>query len=141
MPPPRIVLAGIDSRVKGLRWEFDRSVRIGRQGNLDLVLRDYSVERLHAEIKHGGARWIIRDLADNARFPTLVNGSALEGRHQELRLNDMLQIGQVALRVAELDFGQPDAAPPKPPHDSVTLKTPSGLLARPPGSGKPQSYL
>jgi putative nucleotidyltransferase with HDIG domain len=147
MRPPRIVLAGVDHRLKGLRWEFDRSLRIGRQGNLDLVLRDYSVERLHAEIKHGGTRWIVRDLADNARFPTLLNGSALEGRHQELRLNDVLQLGQVALRVAELEYGERDDPQPKPPDDSVTLKTPSGLFAKPPGSakaagsGKPQSYM
>jgi putative nucleotidyltransferase with HDIG domain len=105
MACPRIVLTGLGSRLDGLRWEFDRPIRIGRQGNLDLVLRDYSVERLHAEIKHGGSKWLLRDLADNRRPPTMVNGVPLAGGNRELRVHDVLQLGDVLLRVAELDLG------------------------------------
>jgi HD-GYP domain-containing protein (c-di-GMP phosphodiesterase class II) len=91
-----------------LRWEFDRPIRIGRQVNLDLVLREHTVEKVHAEIKHGGCKWMVRDLADNPRRPTMVNGIPLSGGNRELRVHDVLQLGEVLLRVTELDLGQTD---------------------------------
>src|SRR5438876_98884 len=73
MSEPRIVLAGMGPKLSGLTWESNKFLRIGRQTNLDVVLRDHSVERIHAEIRHQGMRWILRDLAHNPMYPTLVN--------------------------------------------------------------------
>src|SRR5471030_3200672 len=58
MSEPRIILAGMGPKLSGLTWETNKSLRIGRQTNLDVVLRDNSVERLHAEVRHQGMRWI-----------------------------------------------------------------------------------
>ncbi len=101
MSEPRIVLAGMGPKLSGLTWESNRFLRIGRQTNLDVVLRDHSVERVHAEIRHQGMRWILRDLAHNPLYPTLVNNASLPGDHV-LNPEDVLQIGKLQLRVTEV---------------------------------------
>jgi putative nucleotidyltransferase with HDIG domain len=108
MGSPRIILAGIGPKLEGLHWEFDKSLRLGRQGNLDLVLHDFTVERLHAEIKYSGLKWVLRDLADDNRYPTFVNGIPLEGGQHDLANQDLLQVGQVLLKVVALEAAPPD---------------------------------
>src|SRR5688572_28528845 len=85
---PRIVLSGVGPKLSGLTWESNKGMRIGRQTNLDVVLRDNSVERLHAEITHQGARWMLRDLARCSLYPTLVNSSPLSSKDHTLSAND-----------------------------------------------------
>lgn len=107
MTTPRIVLAGLGSKLIGLSWESNQLLRIGRQSNLEVVLRDYSVERCHAEVKNLGLRWVVRDLADSPLFPTLVNDVPVTGGQQVLRLGDVVQVGKVLLKVADLQMPAP----------------------------------
>ena len=140
--PERIVLMGLGPRLEGLRWESDQALRIGRQGTLDVVLRDFSVERVHAEVKFSGARWLVRDLADNDSYPTLINGVPVRGVHRELRLHDILQCGKLALKVTALEVAAPVDDPrivrqtqatttvlPSPDDTPRAAAPPSGLLA------------
>ena len=127
MSEPRIVLAGIGQKLSGLTWESDKFLRIGRQTNLDVVLRDNSVERLHAEIRNQGMRWLLRDLAHNPMYPTTVNGVALGTKDQVLAADDLLQFGKLQLRVASLVNAAPDPMPARTP---VTVPRPGAF--RPP---------
>src|ERR1019366_7184832 len=97
MTEPRIVLAGMGPKLSGLTWETSKLLRIGRQTNLDVVLRDNSVERVHAEVRHQGMRWLLRDLAHNPFYPTLVNDMALVGKDLVLNTDDIVQIGKLQL--------------------------------------------
>ncbi len=111
MATPHIVLSGLGPKTMGLTWEAHSLLRIGRQGNLEVVLRDFSVDRLHAEIKLQGARWHVRDLANNPLYPTLLNNVSLNGGQQPLRAQDILQVGKLLLKVTAL---QSDDARPAP---------------------------
>ncbi len=113
MSSPRIVLSGIGPKLEGLQWESESGLRIGRQGNVDVVLRDFSVDRLQAETRLAGSRWVICDLSQSDTFPTLVNGKRLGRGEQPLNLEDVLQFGKLHLKVTALDLaGQPRTAPP-----------------------------
>src|SRR5437667_12616046 len=57
MPAPHIALAGLGANLQGLTWESAHRLRIGRQTQADIVLSDFSVDRIHAEIRHQGLRW------------------------------------------------------------------------------------
>jgi HD-GYP domain-containing protein (c-di-GMP phosphodiesterase class II)/pSer/pThr/pTyr-binding forkhead associated (FHA) protein len=101
MSEPRIVLSGMGPKLSGLTWESSKLLRIGRQTNLDVVLRDNSVERVHAEVRNHGMRWLLRDLARNLMYPTLVNNQSLHGKDYALKVDDVVQIGRLQLRVIE----------------------------------------
>ncbi|MBI1831818.1 MAG: HD domain-containing protein [Planctomycetes bacterium] len=107
MSEPRIVLAGLGPKLSGLTWESNSCLRIGRQTNLDVVLRDHSVERLHAEIRHHGMRWVLRDLARNPMYPTLVNDRVIFGKDESLSPEDVVQVGKLQLRVTDLIAAEP----------------------------------
>ena len=85
----RIVLTGLSPSMAGLRWESENVLRIGRQNNVDVVLRDFSIDRLQAEVRFTGGRWVLRDLARNPAFPTLLNRELPE-RKIELALLPLL---------------------------------------------------
>jgi HD-GYP domain-containing protein (c-di-GMP phosphodiesterase class II) len=116
MPQPRIVLGGLGVKLSGLTWESNKNLRIGRQTALDVILRDHSVERIHADVRYHGTRWIIRDLARSPLYPTWVNDVQLGGRDQVLQKGDTLQIGKLQLRVLELiadAHSDPTQTPPR----------------------------
>ncbi|MBX9679753.1 MAG: HD domain-containing protein [Gemmataceae bacterium] len=106
-----IELTGFGPKLDGLRWESESLLRIGRQGNLDIVLRDPSVEPIHAEVRFHGQRWIVRNLAKSPLFPTRVNDHPI-ARSAELKLGDTLQIGNVQLCVTSLGSSDESATPP-----------------------------
>ncbi|HYV34390.1 MAG TPA: HD domain-containing phosphohydrolase [Gemmataceae bacterium] len=99
MVRPRLVLSGLTPTLKGLQWETDTALRIGRHDSADIVLHDPTLGRNQAEATFRDGKWMIRDLARSDRHPTLLNGRALSGETQ-LRLNDVLQFGSVALQAA-----------------------------------------
>ena len=70
MATPLLVLKGLGSQISGLSWQTESALRIGRDGNVDVVLRDGSVSDLHADVQRRGPRWVLRDLANNPLFPT-----------------------------------------------------------------------
>jgi HD-GYP domain-containing protein (c-di-GMP phosphodiesterase class II) len=136
MNDSRIVLAGMGPRLSGLSWEAREVLRIGQQANLEVVLRDGSVEKYHAEVRHHGMRWVLRDLADNPMYPTLVNSVTVTGKSQTLKNNDVLQFGKMQLRVAELVVENPPEKVLAPTHLEVALEATgqriqtSGMLLR-----------
>ncbi len=97
-----IELTGIGPKVEGLHWEANELLRIGRQKTLEVVLDDPSIERIHVEVKRHGPRWQLRDVAKNPLFPTFVNGALMNGAPRELKMEDVLQVGQLYLRITQL---------------------------------------
>jgi len=122
MSDPRIVLTGIGPRLSGLSWEAREVMRIGRQANLEVVLRDGSVEKLHAEVRHHGMRWVLRDLAENPMYPTMVNNVAVSRKMQTLKNEDVLQFGKLQLRVVQLVVENPPEKVLAPTHMDVPME-------------------
>lgn len=100
MPEGYISLSGIGPMVEGLKWESESLLRIGRQASLEVVLRDTSVDRMHAEVKFQGQRWMLKDLAGSEFYPTFLNGRQLNGKPEQVKLNDLIQVGKLKMRVA-----------------------------------------
>ncbi|MCI0639237.1 MAG: HD domain-containing protein [Gemmataceae bacterium] len=125
------------AEVEGLRWETETFLRIGRLNNLDVVLRDYSVDRLQAEVRYSGGRWLLRDLSRNPAHPTLVNSQPMAKGEQPLQTLDILQFGKLHLRVLSVETGEDRAntlTVPLPPSGSGVesqdkIKT-SGVMVR-----------
>lgn len=125
MPEGYISLSGIGPMVEGLTWNSERLLRIGRQASLEVVLRDTSVDRLHAEVKFQGQRWMLKDLADSAFYPTYLNGKLVSVKPEQLKLNDLIQVGKLKMRVGCISSekvehviegpGNPDKTNPKIP--------------------------
>jgi HD-GYP domain-containing protein (c-di-GMP phosphodiesterase class II) len=136
MQRTRVVLTGLGASLAGLSWESDHLLRIGYQGNLDVVVRDRSVDRLHAEVRLAGGRWVLRDLARNALFPTLVNREVVFGTERPIQVQDIIQLGKSLFRVTELSVGSvcmPAVAlplsPPSAPNADHRIRA-SGLHVR-----------
>jgi hypothetical protein len=114
MGQTRIVLTGLGPSLAGLTWQTETVLRIGRQANLDVVLRDFSIERLQAEVRFSGGRWVIRDLAQNPAFPTVLNREPVNGADRPLRVQDVIHLGKVMLRVAEIEVVEQPPMPQPP---------------------------
>jgi hypothetical protein len=99
----RIVLSGIGHRLEGLTWESENILRIGSQESMDIVLHDPSVSRRQAEIQHTGSKWVVRDLAQNPRHLTYLNGAVLGRGDHPLQPQDVVKCGGMALRVTSLE--------------------------------------
>lgn len=73
---PEVVAHGAAGPAVLYRFDADR-ITIGRDESADLVIRDPSVSRLHAEFRREGARWRVVDLGSTNG--TLLNGRAITG--------------------------------------------------------------
>jgi len=113
MARPRIVLAGLSPSLQGLQWESDTRLRIGRHDSSDIVLRDPSLGRHQAEIVIRRAKWVVRDLAHSERPTTFLNGQPI-GDECQLRSNDILQCGSLAMQVAVVEDPVLEDAPAPP---------------------------
>jgi HD-GYP domain-containing protein (c-di-GMP phosphodiesterase class II) len=113
MGQARIVLSGLSPRLQGLQWESQGALRIGRHDSVDIPLDDPSVARYHAEVFLAGPRWLLRDLANSERSPTLLNSIPVGTGDCELHFNDVIHCGNVALQVTEIQAAA--AAPPQKP--------------------------
>ncbi|MBI1917492.1 MAG: HD domain-containing protein [Planctomycetes bacterium] len=104
MNHPSIVLVGQSSEVRGLRWESENRLRIGRFTNdIDVVMNDASVSPHHAEVVATRQGWVVRDLG--SMYGTYVNGSAVTGRQQVLNENDELRFGRLVVEVTFVPRG------------------------------------
>jgi sigma-B regulation protein RsbU (phosphoserine phosphatase) len=71
------------------------SLLIGRGPDCDVVLRNATVSRRHAQIRNEGDEWIVEDLG--SKNGTGVNGTPLAGP-QPLHEGDVLTFGMIGLR-------------------------------------------
>jgi len=99
----------------------DRPVRIGRSRDNDLVLDDPHVSGLHAEVRlRDGEVWV---LDRGSRNGTLVHGRPVGGSGVRLRVGDVVEIGELRVRLQAV----PKVAPPpadEPPYEGQTLSDP-----------------
>lgn len=122
----RIVLSGVSTPIKGLQWESDHLLRIGRLNQLEVVLADASVTRCHAEVRATPRGWVVRDMGSTTG--TLLNGMAVGKTARPIQVQDVLQCGKLILKVAELVEEMP-AAPTARGVGPATIKT-SGAFVR-----------
>src|SRR5262249_15695504 len=93
-------LRGVSRELKDRSWESDELVRIGRSLHLEVLLDDSSISRRHAEIALSEAGWVLRDTGSTNG--TFLNGSRVGRSDRRLRLHDLVQCGNMVLRVQEL---------------------------------------
>jgi FHA domain/Domain of unknown function (DUF1707) len=74
------------------------SVTLGRSRECDCVLAEPSVSRRHAELRHEGGRWMLRDLG--SRNGTRVNGARLLDE-TEVGPGDRVSFGDARFRLGE----------------------------------------
>lgn len=101
----RVLLRGISPEAQGRTWESSSLLRLGRLESLEVVLTDASVSRRHAEVEYLNGVWVVRDLGStNGTFLNQVRVGRVD---QRLKAGDVLQCGNVALRVevAEAESG------------------------------------
>jgi putative nucleotidyltransferase with HDIG domain len=104
-----IRLRGVSGDIEGKLWESSTRLRAGRLSNLDIVLDDNSVSRLHAEVRSTDHGWSVRDL--KSTNGTFLNGVRLEtDEERHLQERDIIQCGKVAMVVEAL--GEEAAAAP-----------------------------
>jgi putative nucleotidyltransferase with HDIG domain len=109
-------LRGITGATKGQNWESSEVLRIGRLESLEVRIDDASVSRFHAEIRFTPRGWRIRDLGSTNG--TRLNGVRLNAGEWPLRQRDLVQLGDVAVVIDELE--EPKAEEPKLP-DSMEI--------------------
>jgi putative nucleotidyltransferase with HDIG domain len=112
-----IRLRGITGATKGQNWESAELLRIGRLESLEVRIEDASVSRFHAEIRCTPRGWRIRDLGSTNG--TRLNGVRLNSGEWPLRQRDLIQLGDVAIVLDELE--EPKADDPKTP-DAMAIE-------------------
>lgn len=86
--------------VKAAGNPYPERVSVGRARNCDVVLRDASVSKLHAELLTGGAALELVDAGSHNG--TRLNGRALAAHHRvTVASGDLLQLGNVVARVLD----------------------------------------
>jgi HD-GYP domain-containing protein (c-di-GMP phosphodiesterase class II) len=96
----RLRLEALAPALAGRSWESNYRLRIGRLNNYDVVLADTSVSRQHAELLFTANGWAVRDMGSTNG--TFVNGARVGRVEEKLRQNDILQVGELCFRVAEI---------------------------------------
>lgn len=86
-------------------WVFERELRIGREGDVEIRLDDAKVSRLHARIARTRGSWTLFD--EGSRNGTFLDGHAIEGS-KVLRPGSLLRVGRSLLMV--VDDALPHAA-------------------------------
>ncbi len=106
-----IRLRGMNGPLKGRTWESAELLRVGRLDTLEIVLDDNSVSRYHAEIRATERGWRVRDLGSTNG--TRLNGVRLGNGQWPLRIRDLLQFGEVAVVVENMQdaSAESDAQP------------------------------
>jgi putative nucleotidyltransferase with HDIG domain len=105
-----IRLKGVGGEVGGKVWDSHTRLRAGRLSNLEIVLEDNSVSRLHAEVRATDSGWSVRDL--KSTNGTFVNGERLGGdEDRRLKPGDEIQFGKVKVVVDALGAGRETPRP------------------------------
>jgi HD-GYP domain-containing protein (c-di-GMP phosphodiesterase class II) len=86
-----------------MTWESGALLRVGRLSTLEVVLKDASVTRRHAEVRATEHGWRLRDL--NSTNGTFLNGNRLGTGEWPLHAHDIVRFGNVTLLVVFLSEG------------------------------------
>jgi HD-GYP domain-containing protein (c-di-GMP phosphodiesterase class II) len=93
-------LIGVNGASAGQRWQSEALLRIGRQDGLEVVLDHPSVSRQHAELVIREWGGLVRDLG--SMNGTFLNGARIGQTFVRLKADDLVQCGEVVLRVVPL---------------------------------------
>lgn len=96
-----IRLRKIDTTGEDQIWESSDTLRVGRSEAADIVIRDSSVSRNHAELFPTARGWRIRDL--KSTNGTYLNGTRLGPADWPLRLHDIIKCGDITFVVDRLE--------------------------------------
>jgi FHA domain len=94
---PRVEVVALPAEHPGAR------VTLGRGRSCDWVLAEETVSRRHAELRHDGRRWLLRDLG--SRNGTRVNGTRVLSE-TEVRPGDRVSFGAARYRLASSPGGR-----------------------------------
>lgn len=109
-----IVLRGVNHNYNSMTWSLSESTFVGRDKTLKVFLDDNSVSRKHAEISLTKIGWQVCDLSStNGSF---INGKKLSKEAYTLLPNDIVQFGEIALKVENIN----DLPPTKSTEEAVT---------------------
>jgi pSer/pThr/pTyr-binding forkhead associated (FHA) protein len=97
--PLALVVTAGPPALKGMRVALDRTIQIGREPGLELVIADDFVSTRHARVVPGPAGPLLEDLGSTNG--TVLNGSALTAP-ATLAAGDELSIGTVRMKVTRL---------------------------------------
>ena len=106
METARIVVSGPGTRpgAPPRTWTGTVGLRVGRLTDLEVVLDDDSVSRLHAELVPADDGWMLRDLGSSNG--TFLNGTRIGRTGRAVRKGDTVLFGRVLFRV-EVAYHQP----------------------------------
>jgi pSer/pThr/pTyr-binding forkhead associated (FHA) protein len=96
VPLALVVVAG-PPELTGVRIALDRTVRIGRSPDLELVIADDFVSTAHARIVPAPGGPVLEDL--ESTNGTLLNGRRVDGI-ASIAVGDEIEVGTVRLKVA-----------------------------------------
>ena len=109
-----IILRGVNQNYNSMTWSLSESAFVGRDKSLKVFLDDNSVSRKHAEISLTKIGWQVCDLSStNGSF---INGKKLSKEAYTLLPNDIVQFGEIALKVENIN----DLPPNKSTEEAVT---------------------
>ncbi|MGH7616038.1 MAG: FHA domain-containing protein [Gemmatimonadaceae bacterium] len=113
----------IDDRAKLAHLIGGGSTSIGRDASNEIVIRDPSASRFHAEIRQEADTFVLRSIGATG---TLLNARPLDGPHT-LSEGDSVEIAFVKLRFARsLGDGVAHAPPHSPTNDEFARKPTHG---------------
>jgi putative nucleotidyltransferase with HDIG domain len=109
-----ITLRGVNQNYNSMNWSLSESAFVGRDKSLKVFLDDNSVSRKHAEISLTKIGWQVCDL--NSTNGTFINGKKLSKEAFTLLPNDIVQFGEIALKVENIN----DLPPTKSTEEALT---------------------